>query len=429
MVSFPTNYVVRAKTTKLKILKITRMKLSHLSYALIALMISACSQTEVLEPQDESQSSASIRTEKEAIEIAEGLPAIFDNESRSSKSCVSVVKIHDRARGSEQSTIYAVNYADGEGYALIAASKSVDPFLAYVEKGSYSENTQNAGLIEFIDAAQAYIDEQPDGVSIGDSALTVPRESITTSILTRTYTNWGQDYPEGTHCMNLKCGCVQTAQAIMLAYLKSISSIDLTYDGHEVDVLNLNWDEICRHTQSSSNITEHSHISCNASGEAHQTLSRLCRELGQRNNARYILGDILRKKTTTDHFFARNRFAELIPNEITEYVDFETGGALYDLLSERQCIACISTSTNTWIVDGAKRTTTTSEMPKYDGTVEISVTNKYAYHYNWGCNGEDNGYFTDGVFKKNPYPSRGIGDAGGIVEDPDKYAKYFIVYK
>lgn len=54
-----------------------------------------------------------------------------------------------------------------------------------------------------------------------------------------------------------------------------------------------------------------------------------------------------------------------------------------------------------WVCDGAKHTISYSQALKIDGTYEVLRHDDYAYHFNWGWCGVDNGYFSAGVFKNN----------------------------
>ena len=396
------------------------MKLHYLIPVLLAAMLLGCSETETPQPAPEESASA-YRSEQEAMEVALTLPSIFEeNESRATKTCASVVKVANPSRDDEKNLIYAVNYADGEGYALIPAAKNALEVLAYVEDGSYDENSTNPGLALFMDAAHSYLDALPEGTTIG--TFPADRPVITTqSIMTRTYTLWGQDYPEGIYCPNGISGCVQTAQAIILAYDRSLSSISLTYEGKDKSTQELDWTAINRHDQSVYNWNKTSHLSeCNANEETHKAIGRLCRQLGENNRATY--ND---SSTTAVSEYGRRQLANMLPGKVTTFTSFKKGGELYNTLKEKQCLAYMRGSReprggHAWVCDGGKWVHTVTNLPLIGGKTETIVEDDYYYHYNWGWCGLDNGYFADGVFDHTKIHSRYDYNIG---------TEYYIVYK
>lgn len=395
------------------------MKLHYLIPVLLAAMLLGCSETETPQPAPEESSSA-YRSEQEAMEVALTLPSIFEeNESRATKTCASVVKVANPSRNDEKTLIYAVNYADGEGYALIPAAKNALDVLAYVEDGSYEENSTNPGLALFMDAAHSYLDALPEGTTIGTFPADRPI-TTTQSIMTRTYTLWGQNYPEGIYCPNGICGCVQTAEAIVLAYDGTVTSIPIEYENSDRNVQELNWSILKRHEQSVSHSQKTAHLSeCKAEEEIHNIIGRMCRQFGHENDATYKASS-----TSAPLENCRLNLARRLPGRVTQYIDFELGGTLYRSLAEKQCIAYMcgsrGVSSHVWICDGGKWISTTTKLPLLDGTIETIVENDYYYHYNWGWCGQDNGYFADGVFDTTKGQSR---------YDYNVYQYYFLIYK
>lgn len=412
------------------------MKLSNFIYASIAILtLSACSEADTPMQPTENLSSASIRTEKEAMEIAEGLPAIFGNdESRATKACSEVIRINNDARSSEQSTIYAVNYEDGEGFALIAGVKSVDPVLAYVEKGSYSDDIDNPGFLLFMEKAVDYLESQPMN-TIGEIPADRPI-TTTVTIPSRILVDWGQEYPEGIYCSNQLAGCAQTAEAMILTYTRPISSIQLYYPDRDIECQELDWSKIIQHKTSATHFEKRLHIQkCNAEAGVHAAIGRLCRELGRRNHATYK-PDV----TSTPNTEVYDAYKTLAPGKISSYEKFETGGALYNSLNQKECVALVFGTITVhepdstldvdhyWVCDGGKCATTTSKMPLIDGTIETKITKRYYYHYNWGWCGEGNGYFIDGVFDVTLDNSRNGGFFGDIGQ-VDNSIKYYLISK
>ena len=162
------------------------------------------------------------------------------------------------------------------------------------------------------------------GISIGGEPIT-PGFIEETRFVHEDYpvkvnVKWGQRYPEGYFCPNKISGCVQTAMAQIMSYLKLPTSISLTYPERDMDLQVLDWDAITLHKQSINGFIineESNHLaSCEASLESHMALARLCRELGHRNSATYFT-----YTTEANDFMAHRTFKQLVSEkEVSQLV-------------------------------------------------------------------------------------------------------------
>ncbi len=87
------------------------------------------------------------------------------SDMRSSFSTRSGTK--DDAKVTEN--IYVVNYADNEGFAILAADTSMETILAYSDQGNITDTMDNPGVRMFMDMIPAYASTQLARNSIRDS--------------------------------------------------------------------------------------------------------------------------------------------------------------------------------------------------------------------------------------------------------------------
>lgn len=398
------------------------MKKLRLLPMLIPMLFAACSSEEPVSIKDTERGVNECRTIDEAKELASELPALFGHESRHSKICDDVVILRRESRSNDEALIYAVNYKDNEGYALIAANKNIDPIIGYVEKGAFTPIDQNTNenFVYYLDAALDYVSN--DGFEIRPGGDWAERPvTFTYMVFPRVDVEWGQRYPEGIYCSNGVSGCGQTAEAQILSYIELPKTVALNYPERDKDVLNLDWTSLKKHVKSTSVSQKSAHLStCEANEAIHNDLGRLCRQLGYSNCASYDTSS-----TGTSPSFLRSQMFRMLGDKVTEFKAFTTDGELYKELDKSESVAFFcgydkSAGGHAWVCDGGMNKETTSYLTLIDGTKEKIVKNIYYYHFNWGWNGSDNGYFAEGVFDTAKPTSR---------YDFSSNVSYFLVYK
>lgn len=385
---------------------------------LLGLLWSSCNNEGGLVPPSSPEKAASeLRTPEEAIALADNLFASRTEGTRATPHTVKAVSIigSTSGRSASDTLIYAINYADNGGFALVSAVPQGIDIIGYADEGSFdSEKIEPASNVEyFLDAAKNYVSAR--GISIGDGPIINPGNDPIYKwdrIKPVLAVEWGQNYPEGIYCPNKIAGCVQTAMAQMMSFLEYPNTIALAYDGHDVPIQYLNWNEIKKHTKSCGNVESivNSHLSsCPSKLDAHKALGCLCRELGHRNHAIYHLNAT--SAYTSD---AMETFATLCPSKtFTAYKYFNSDFSnLYDLLKAKSGIAYVDggdkggAGAHAWVCDGGEDMQKITRYLKYDGTYEDHVEHNYCYHFNWGWNGLYNGYFNAGVFDTSKGRSR-----------------------
>ena len=432
-----------------------------LNLTILAMMVAACSSEEPMPVTDNSaQQQGSVKvTIEEAIKIANQAAEAFDAKSArgvsrraSSAAMVDVLGAKNGRSGGIDTLLYMVNYDNKQGYAIVSASRACETLLGIVDEGEFNalEAAENPSYSYYLANAQNYVASTlGGGISIGGDPIT-PGFIEETRFVHEDYpakvtVKWGQRYPEGYFCPNKISGCAQTAMAQIMSYLKLPTSISLTYPERDVDVQVLDWEDMTKHTQSVNTtavslINSHN-SSCAATEASHMAIARLCRELGYRNNATYGTSS-----TSAMRYNARRTFMQLVPER--EFSELITLGTDYSALFE-----AIKTSVgyirgndvngaggHGWVIDGGRRIgkTVTVSGP---GTIGIDGKEHpyvrdyttYYYHFNWGWNGLDNGYFEMGVFDTSKgEESPGVAVAGPGIGSRANYdfsddVQYFIV--
>lgn len=382
-----------------------------------ALMLGACTSEAPIEPASAMQNAkATIRTEAEAIEVAENLAEALVESRGAAKRAENVEIIYaTSSRANSDTLIYAVNYADNSGYALISAAKTGQAIIGFTEDGHYNANSaaENPNFAYYMAMAEDYVENQmKSGISIGATPVPAPRPVVLTGFAPRTTTaKWGQKYPEGIYCPNKISGCVQTAMAQILSFFKEPASIVLTYPERDADELMLDWSNINKHTTSVANWQQDNHLAvCEADNESHNAIGKLCRELGYRNDASYGSNS-----TGAISYLAIENFKEILPDYtftgLQPFSSKENAEELSDLFfKERNGLAYIrgrdtEAGGHAWICEGVKEIKTTYYFVLVGGETETVVQREIYFNYNWGWNGQDNGFFAAGVFD-NTKPSK-----------------------
>lgn len=424
-------------------------------------MVAACSSEEPMPVTDNSaQQQGSVRvTVEEAIKIANQAAEAFDAKSArgvsrkaSSAAMVDVLGTKDGRSGGIDTLLYMVNYDNKQGYAIVSASRAGETLLGIVDEGEFNalEAAENPSYSYYLANAQNYV-ASTLGATFGGGNITIkPSIFEETRYVHENYpvkvnVKWGQRYPEGYFCPNKISGCVQTAMAQIMSYLKLPTSISLTYPERDVDVQFLDWEDMTKHTQSVNTtavslINSHN-SSCAATEASHMAIARLCRELGYRNNASYY-----DNATGAFDYKALQTFRQLVTEkEISNFTYLGTDySTLFDAI--KTGIGYISGSdTNgagghAWVIDGGRRI---GKIVTVSGPGTIGIDGKehpfvrdyttHYYHFNWGWNGTDNGYFEMGVFDTSKGEvSPGVAIAGPGIGSRANYdfsnsVGYFII--
>ena len=403
-----------------------------------AVILAGCHKDELLlcgnEVSTENENIIKKRTPEEALHIAAEAAKMLEDSTMSRTlsripESVKVITSPTARSKVEDTLIYVVDYADDKGFALISAISVSDPLLAIIEDGHYepSQNSiQESGFDMFMDYAKTYVlsciyNESRAEIKPTNPGLLRLRTQVDTIVNTtlwpRIKVKWGQDNPEGMYCPNKVSGCVPTAIAMALSYYEHPQFLYLTYPNCMIDMLKLDWVNIKNH------IINHNYVSyigknCMASESAHDKIARLCRQIGEKADTDYsksgVSSTLKRKIRGTLSFF--------LPARISEWSDYNSD-SLYEAVHARNGIALMdgrlvgAESGHCWICDGyiyrqcRIRYYTSSDGIFWNLENTDYVSDLY-FHYNWGHNGRNNGYFKDKIFRQSGTTLYDSGKAG-----------------
>ena len=379
--------------------------------SMLVLMLAACTSEEVRVENPEQGLSSHLRTAEEAVAIAQNLYQARHN-SRANVAVANVAVIGSSAsRASADTLIYAVNFADNQGFTLVSAAKAGEAVIGYSDEGSFNEEevADNSNLNYFMTAAKNYVEINAEITPITPTPDPSAPIKITEKIQPRVVVNYGQVYPEGLYFSNGLAGCAQTAVAMVCSFLEWPRLMTYTYEDFDTSFDNLNWTEMKKHVSSSNfaPINGMPSHECTASIEVHTALSRLCREIGYLSNA----NSSNMRKTTTEVPNMISTIKKIASSssfiKVSELYNFAKSG-MYENLKSSNCVLCVigysdssadNANCHIWICDGGEKQTITRKLLLATGEWQTVTDYVYYNHFNWGKCGEQNGYFYDGVFE------------------------------
>lgn len=293
--------------------------------------------------------------------------------------------------------MYVFNFENNQGFAIVSASLQTEPLLAVTEEGYYdpSVDCDNKSFSSFMELTKQYV------LCGGGNANKEERNSINRGLqlpwtLYATVGKYitvkrGQLDPEGIYCPNGICGCAITAMAMVMSYYNYPSTININHDNYDIPNYTLNWSAMKMH------VVDHNqdYFECEASNDAHDMISHLCRQLGVTAGSTYNVSST--STTTTGLRNCLINYGYTVPG----YSDFSESDIVWALNNQRPVLMFGQTSSyigHFWIVDGYKSYYPTGVTPPGNGGLSYNSSFKYYNHVNWGWNGDCNGYFLSGVF-------------------------------
>lgn len=407
--------------------------------ALAGLGFVACTlDDDVLNRLDEkvtADSNPRLRTEAEAIEIAIGNLGMIDRAVPRSRAASDIVadvsvigsKVKSRNGATNDTLLYAVNFKNNEGFALVPASRKADPLLAICEKGNYSPDCEklNPGFGIYMGLAEKKLadlekisDDQNSNTGNDGYEIDFNLNPIETDpnriaqemketedtiwhcrVMPRVKVQWNQRGIYGALATNKTAGCAPVAIAQAMSYFNYPKHMKFTFKGRQLSELNINWEEIKHHQMDNS-------FSCliNCDENNHTNISHILRQIGADAGSTYKSS----KKTSTTNSgtkaalekygFSVSGFHNYIATDGTKigYGIILICGHGTDEDGDR--------TGHIWVLDGVKNFTvkhTCYTRRGNNGPWEIMSQGNYDYHFNhfnWGWGGYGDGWFNDGVF-------------------------------
>ena len=309
--------------------------------------------------------------------------------------------------------MYVVNYADSMGFAVVSAVKGTPELIAVTMSGSYDPANpgDNPGFNMYMDNAAAVLG---DNVWALDSTLFDPNGRVQPAVMERLRTdtvwinrvsnrvrvNWRQTFEEGKLCSNGIAGCAPLSVAMMMSGFKYPSVLKLYHSGYSN--MSIDWGNICNHRAFGSN--RYMKRDC---GECdpliHRQISLICRELGYRMKSNYT-GDA----TSTTTNMVSMALLTLGYDNINTVDD--VGPLSISASLKSNTILLIrgenSLGGHRWVCDAVRHYKLCySHFRSYDsGKTWVLEHKDYGkdvayYFYNWGWDGNSNGYYLDMNFK------------------------------
>lgn len=377
-------------------------------------MVVSCSNEETIFNQQERDYNveSQLRSPEEALAIAEEAQQLFGFDSRTNKSVsisdICIIPCMNMSKsGVNDTAIYAVNFGDDKGFALIAASRACEkPLIGITDSGNYPSATEPMNNFSyFLNSARTYaITPTPkDSIIYGDQGLyeVTTLIPITTSVFETI--NLGQNWPENMYCPNKIAGCAAVAIAEMLSFFEVLNSMSLTYPNRDQDSIIIDWENLKVHRMSTdlknptdAQIREHL-IGCDASLDDHKTIGRFIRQLGEIQHSRYLYD--ITQTGTSDYFDAAK---DLVKSDLI-CTDGTGARSLHDRFIAKgktePCIALLCGQSNEgghgWIADGYSYSGKRIEYFRKSTNELVLVVEKIDryLHFNWGWAGKYNGFF------------------------------------
>lgn len=392
----------------------------------IPLMWSAC-QNEVPLYEDTRQIAhngvSTIRTPQEAIEVAQQALLLLEGKQIRSgvnpvrqvdlSAGVEVVKPHATRSAVSPPVMYAVNFKNGAGYALVAASRLEEPLLAVTEQGTF-KSSQETGIYPLDRMIRGHeipkpgkpMEKVPDSLLVlhGLSRDTIQGDYPCNWDLYYYYhpqyevkeqnpVLWGQGSPLGDYAPNSKAGCVTTALAIGMHYCKRPSEFE-TYMHRYREIFNMNW-----RNMTSLGMSSKDSASLRVLGHEIRTLGMAHYYPNVTGISTHYIPTILRHFGFSDKPL-RYRDIDMIER------------ALWGFHSPKIYLAtCEDVNSNdnlghAWIIDGYMHKAEVGDPYSLHDKKRVPWVfslQKYL-HINWGWDGAHNGYFSEGLINvRNPF--------------------------
>ncbi len=390
---------------------------------LLALAFFSCSQAEesIKEPNlsDSESVFSNVRTVDDAIQIAKMAVIDETSKSRSARTVESVKTVVNHAsRGESDTLFYAINYADGQGFALISAAKHLEPLLALVDKGSYddAQNANNDGVQMVMGQIMEYT-QIPNEIKEPIEIIPVPEPDTTfarpkTEPLVKV--QWGQDWPEGALCFNGVAGCGPVAIAQVMTVMGLPKVINYTYPEKTIESESIDWEALKGHKHSRSFINDDiwigNHLdNCDLPLNGHHTISRIVRQINYMtvfNNSSFSTLDIslsALKSLTGKSPIRQGSSMTALYNSICNSNDRL---ALVKARRESDAVSHCFIADAIWEVGMIiRRYHVVQEWDPNKPNTGITYTDygsisKYV-HLNWGDNGYCDGYFLYNLFDQS----------------------------
>ena len=405
-----------ADNVVLKTQKEMRKKVFYVAVA--TLMLFACTNEgleDIASTPSETVTSYKV-TPEEAQDIVQGLVEEMECNALTRGLKVEIANVDVLRRSAIQTRIgetetpigldtlmYVVNFANDNGFALVAADKRTEPIFALVDEGNFNfdqlEKEENDMFLTFIDDA-IYMELEDIKNFKGDNVLTKATSkdwTINTQYAPILKTKWGQGDKEkdpnsyGKYCPNKVAGCTVIAAAQILSHYQTPGHVNWSYNGSGGSA-DLHWTQIISDCEKYGG-----KLTSPAAAQSLNEVAHLCRYLGIAIGVDYkSKGETSGKSSKVVDWF--NDWSGLKASKLKEYdankiiTAIKNGTPVYaGGYSKKKKFLGITTKRyggHAWVYDGYISATKDGER-------------KDLIHCNWGWNGLRDGYYISKVFNTN----------------------------
>ncbi len=319
-------------------------------------------------------------------------------------------EISRSAEGSDVNTdVYVVNFEDEQGFAILASDERLPGVFALTESGSLdlSQPIENPGLEIFVSslddymavAAMGFERDSTWGPGLVDGVFYGPWETVDT-IGTKIRARWGQGAPYNAGCFTLNghkqalagCNAIAVAQ---IMYHHAFPA-NYTYDGI---TYYFDWPLI----KGNSTI--------NSTMEAAPMVANLIVMLNKPTNlgAHYGVDDTYVEGINMPE--TRETFRNFGYSSAPTVRDYSVSDIRSSLSNNRPVIISgfrnriifdiFPVDGHVWVIDAAITQRSWHETVEEGVLIAAYYNYRDLFHYNWGYNGEDNGYFLADVFGRD----------------------------
>lgn len=393
--------------------------MKYLFYILLGffLILASCTDDNEFNKIEQNQACNQFRSESDILEIASNASEIFSSKSLMSRKSSRIldknskpIAIGKTKSRSSEPLMYAVNYADSEGYVIIPSSQNAPEIIAFVEEGSFSNSSieNNPGLNIYLKDASNYLSSlEPIDTLRPSNEKTVYEPDTVVQIGPFLNNRWRASSFDYSENPNL-AGTSEIAISFFLAYYKYTGSIDLTYLNND-STIEMDWDAFYFHFSDQNQQLLKGDLCTTRYPDCHNQMASLVREIGYRSNTDYSSSF-----PSTSPISLEKTLKSLSIYSISEYS--ATSRSFASQLPSHNIIIVLGKDDTygdqAWLCDGyievrqrVKRYVSHNNglTWEWDGGAIHYTQSQYFNHFNWCCRAS-NGYYLDLNFKPRMCP-------------------------
>lgn len=361
------------------------------------------------EPQETTPISAIISPEEAEVK-AEGAYSLFNGkqlpESRATEIEVfAVAKPNSRSESSD-TVAYLVNFPQDGGYTLIAAAREAETdILAFIPKG-HLESIEDI----VVPAQKAYVltlienIKQRKDIPLSRADLKPITEekyvNDTVSDVRGTISGlfWGQSGYFGKYCDNGICGCFPLATALIAAHFEEPKQMNIGFVNDKTPsvskTISIDWKDIKKYKGAGAIL-----VWDFPSSTALDNIGLICRQIGKIADTKYYANG----NSSTNRSNDVNALKQIFPTrQVSKITDYDMP-YVASALKKGPVLMLGSSSENdgghAWVAEQYKFMQIKSDyytreyMHVYWTYVSTSYRTYYDMYFNWGWNGEGNGFY------------------------------------